>query len=284
MTLDDLGAAIEALLVEKNLRHMEDLRSALPSGYYLRAAEHLHDARRVIIGTGFPVGETFETDGPVGAFALYNALTARGAECHLACASPLADTLGNDYRLLRLAAFDVESGKKEAADALGRLKPDCVVSIERPGLAEDDCYYNMRGEDISARSAVFDYYLKLADCPTVAIGDGGNEIGMGNAKEAVEKLAIRGAATPCDELLIADVSNWGAYGLIAMLDAMDQTDLLNGVDHLALLTYLSERDSVDGVTRENTLTEDGLPATAGQEILDELAALLARFRSSDEQA
>ena len=49
MTLDDLGAAIEALLVEKNLRHMEDLRSALPSGYYLRAAEHLHDARRVII-------------------------------------------------------------------------------------------------------------------------------------------------------------------------------------------------------------------------------------------
>ncbi|MEM1404034.1 MAG: glutamate cyclase domain-containing protein [Pseudomonadota bacterium] len=283
MTLDDLGTAIEALLVKKNLRHMEDLRSSLPSGYYLRAARHLHGAHRIIIGTGFPVGETFETDGPVGAFALYNALTARGAQCHLACAAPLADTLGNDFQLLRLSAFDVQSGKEEAAASLATLRPDCIVSIERPGLAEDGRYYNMRGEDISARSAVFDYYLTLADCPTVAIGDGGNEIGMGNAKDAVAELAIRGSATPCDELLIADVSNWGAYGLIAILDAMDRTELLNDVDHLALLTYLSERDSVDGVTRENTLTEDGLPATAGQAILDELKAMVVRFRSSDEQ-
>ena len=62
----ELSTAIEALLVERNPRHMQVARAALEPGYYLRAARQLRDIRGpVIIGTGFPVTTTFETDGPV---------------------------------------------------------------------------------------------------------------------------------------------------------------------------------------------------------------------------
>ena len=83
----------------------------------------------------------------------------------------------------------------DAAAQLERLQPTAVISIERPGLAEDGRYYNMRGEDITARCAFFDPFLTLASCPTIAIGDGGNEIGMGSIVDVTRQLDIRAART-----------------------------------------------------------------------------------------
>ncbi len=136
---------------------------------------------------------------------------------------------------------------------MASLQPDAVVSIERPGFAADGRYYNMRGEDISDRAAIFDPFLDQASCPTIAIGDGGNEIGMGNIADTIATLDIAGSVTRCDELLVADVSNWGAYGLIALLAVWEQKDLLAAVSPVGILDYLSVRGSVDGVTRENTV-------------------------------
>ncbi|MDH5171594.1 MAG: DUF4392 domain-containing protein, partial [Gammaproteobacteria bacterium] len=50
-------------------------------------------------------------------------------------------------------------------------------------------------------------------------------------------------------------------------------DLLAAISPLDILDYLSTRGSVDGVTRENTLTEDGLPATEGMRVIQELRIL-----------
>jgi len=148
-----------------------------------------------------------------------------------------------------------------------------VISIERPGLTADGSYYNMRGEDISARCGIFDPFLDLADCPTIAIGDGGNEIGMGNIGEAISALDIRVSVTGCDELLVADVSNWGAYGLIAFLAFWAHKDLLDQIAPETILDYLSVRGSVDGVTRANTPTEDGLAASEGCQVIAQLQQL-----------
>jgi hypothetical protein len=41
-----------------------------------------------------------------------------------------------------------------------------------------------------------------------------------------------------------------------------------------ILDYLSARGSVDGVTRENTLTEDGLEPEAGEQLIKELHRLV----------
>jgi len=269
-----LSQAIEELMVARNLRNMQLARAALPPDYYLRAARQLRDSHGVvIIGTGFPVTDTFETDGPVGAIALYNALQALGAEPVIACGPPLSDAIAADYRVLHLRARDLASAQEEAAAQLHRLQPAAVISIERPGLAEDGRYYNMRGEDITERCAFFDPFLTLASCPTIAIGDGGNEIGMGNIGAAIATLDIRAAVTRCDELLVADVSNWGAYGLIALLAKWSGRDLLADISPLDILDYLSARGSVDGVTRKNTLTEDGLAASEGIRMIQELRIL-----------
>ena len=270
----ELSKKIEAALVKRNLRNMQVAQAALAPGYYLRAATALKNIPGpVLIGTGFPVTDTFETDGPVGAIALYEALEKLGAEPWLACGPPLSQRIAEDYRVIELAARNVADAAAEAKANLEKFKPAAVISIERPGLSADGCYYNMRGEDITPRSAFFDAYMDLADCPTLAIGDGGNEIGMGNIREAIATLDINAAETGCDELLVADVSNWGAYGIIALLGLWQGRDLLAEVAPLNILEYLSERGSVDGVTRENTLTEDGLEATEGQEVLAELRQL-----------
>jgi hypothetical protein len=49
--------------------------------------------------------------------------------------------------------------------------------------------------------------------------------------------------------------------------------MLGEISPLDILNYLSARGSVDGVTRENTLTEDGLQAEEGQNVIDELRSL-----------
>ena len=269
-----LSTAIEEALVRRNLRNMQVARDALTPGYYQRAAAALKDITgTVVIGTGFPVTDTFETDGPVGAIALYEALEELGAEPLLACGPPLSRCINDEYRVLELEARDVDSARVEARQNLAVLQPAAVISIERPGLGADGRYYNMRGEDITDRSAFFDTYLEEASCPTIAIGDGGNEIGMGNIREAIALLDINASETGCDELLVADVSNWGAYGIIAMLSVWCGQDLLAEIAPLDILAYLSSHGSVDGVTRENTLTEDGLDADEGQRVIRELREL-----------
>jgi hypothetical protein len=274
MTDLDFSLSVENILVARNLRHMKTAQAALQPGYYLRAAQQLRNiSGSVIVATGFPVGDTFETDGPVGAIALYDTLEALGAEVHLACAAPLSDALRGDYRVLDLRATDLASAKLEAQENLQRINPAAIISIERPGLTADGCYYNMRGEDITPRCGFFDPYMDAASCPTIAIGDGGNEIGMGNIQQAISGLDINASVTGCDELLVADVSNWGAYGIISLLGFWTEEDLLASISPTAILDYLSAKGSVDGVTRENTTPEDGLPASEGYSIIRELQSL-----------
>ena len=131
MTELELSIAIEELLVARNLRGMQHARAALEPGYYLRAASKLRDIHgTVLIGTGFPVSGTFETDGPVGAIALYDTLLTLGADPMLACGAPLSESIKGDYRLLELFARDLASARQEAAETLR-------VAYPRPAIRYD---------------------------------------------------------------------------------------------------------------------------------------------------
>lgn len=269
-----LSQKIENLLVARNPRGMKIVQNALTPGYYRRAARLMRDIQgTVLIGTGFPVVDTFETDGPVGAIALYDALETLGATPIIVCGAPLSNALRDKYHVHEILVGPHNQREQEAQQALQQLQPELIISIERPGQAADGNYYNMRGEDISPRAACFDTFMQQASCPTIAIGDGGNEIGMGNIQDALKDLDIVPAATTCTELVIADVSNWAAHGLIALLGWWKQQDLLADIDPTAILQYLSERGSVDGVTRLNTLTEDGMPASEGISVIQALRTL-----------
>ena len=266
-----LSRKIEDILVARNLRGMKTVQPHLQPGYVLRAAQILRECEgHVFIGTGFPVVDTFETDGPVGSIALYGALESIGATPVIVCGRPLSQALSSRYRVHEIRVGDHDKREHEALDAMEKYQPQAIVSIERPGQAADGGYYNMRGESISPRTACFDTFMNLSKCPTIAVGDGGNEIGMGNVSDALKDLNIVPAATSCDELIVADVSNWGAYGLISFLSIWHGSDLLKEINPLGILKYISELGSVDGVTRINELTEDGLPVSEGESILREL--------------
>ncbi|WP_191601480.1 DUF4392 domain-containing protein [Marinomonas algicola] len=272
--LESMSVALENALVARNLRGMASVQPSLKPGYCLRAAKVLFSAKGVVlIGTGFPVTDTFETDGPLGAIALYQALEAVGSTPYIVCGAPLSKALREDYRIVEIEVGKHAYQAQEAKAVLDDLMPSVVLSIERPGQAADGNYYNMRGEDISARTACYDTFMKQARCPTIAIGDGGNEIGMGNVTSALKSLDIVSATTTCDELIVADVSNWGGYGLIAMMGYLDNRDLLAEFDPIVTLEYLSKLGSVDGVTRLNQLTEDGLDSSVGDSVILELRKL-----------
>ncbi|MDX1678619.1 glutamate cyclase domain-containing protein [Arsukibacterium sp.] len=270
---------IENLLVARNLRGMQLLQQQLRPGYILRVARLLNQCRgTVLIGTGFPVLDTFETDGPVGAIALYQLLEQLGAKPILVSGDPLCKVLASRYRTYQIRVNQQQNLPVIASQALAELQPQLIISIERPGFTSDGRYANMRGEDITERCASFDHFVSLAACPTIGIGDGGNEIGMGNMAAFLGQLNITPAVTECDELVVADVSNWAAWGIIAMVSVLQGRDLLAGADPLAILQFLSDNGSVDGVTRLNTLTEDGLAHTEGEQLISDLQKLLMTYQ------
>lgn len=237
------------MLVERNLRGMKTLQPYLDSGYCLRAATLLKGRKgNILIGTGFPVENTFETDGPVGAIILYHALEKLGATPVLVCSTTMSAAFERDYRTYPISIGNETLSLKEATHAMDHFNPEAIIAIECPGLAENGRYHNMRGEDISAKVACFDYFIKEASCPTIAIGDGGNEIGMGNLKEALNSFNIVPSVTQCDELIISDVSNWGVYGIIVFLSLWTKQDLLNDISPEQVLNYISKLGSVDGIT------------------------------------
>jgi hypothetical protein len=72
---------------------------------------------------------------------------------------------------------------------------------------------------------------------------------------------------------VADVSNWAAHGIIALLSCLTEQDLISGWNNIEVLEFLSKVGSVDGVTGENTLTEDGLPPSETEQLLEDLRLL-----------
>lgn len=289
-TKDDLvlSQQIENLLVASNPRGMQTIQPALQSGYYLRAAQMVAQSKgTVLIATGFPVKGTFETDGPLGAVALYRVLSKLGANPILVCGEPLASALQDDYRVYCMpTGFSDEitgesqaeiqrqsEAQHQAQKILNIYEPELIITIELPGRADDGFYYNMKGVNISDQVMGFDDVLLSANCPSICIGDGGNEVGMGNIVDSLSSLDIIPCATECNELVIADVSNWAAHGIIAMLSNLTKIDFLGEWDNHHFLEYFSQHGSVDGVTGEKTLTEDGLPCEVTDAVINQLRYL-----------
>lgn len=193
----------------------------------------------------------------------------------------------------------VDSVKKRLEDSRTKL----LISIERPGPNAQGQMSSMAGADISRfnedLSALFPSDPEVRKWETIGIGDGGNEIGMGNvagkAKETrkpdftpvVNNGGKIAAETKTDETVLASVSNNGGVLLTVATDGILK-DLghvdINGLndDNLAeVLRDVTDRTaaakritslykqtidrmydegmSIDGVTKRNDKTVDGRP-------------------------
>ena len=271
------SAQIETIILSHSSRGLDSLKDALPAGYCERAARLLLANKGVVlIGTGFPVAGTFETDGPVGGISLYHVLAHLGFAPIFVCPPPLARVLQNDFTAIEFPILSWEASLPIAQTILTDSNPALLVSIEQPGVAHDGRYYNMRKQDITAAVAKCDGLFQQCRCPTIAFGDGGNEIGMGNLGGQLAHLPIIPSVTPCTELVLATVSNWGVYGVLAALSQILQQDLLTLFRPEAILSYLVAHGTVDGVTGRAELSEDGFPLAVGLGIIAQLQQVLSR--------
>ncbi|HBV2482792.1 TPA: DUF4392 domain-containing protein [Klebsiella pneumoniae] len=169
-----------------------------------------------------------------------------------------------------------EEAPKAARELLNARQPALLFSTERVGRNKNGIYYSMRGINYGMERARIDFVFDEAlyrGIPTVAVGDGGNEIGMGLVKDAVQQ-AVKfgaegscecgggiGAVTPADVLVTAACSNWGCYAIVAAMAAREKNARLLHTPEME--SRLLRRgvsvgliNSVEGITDANV---DGIP-------------------------
>ena len=273
--MKSLSEQIEDIILQHGSRGMDRLRNSLTGGYCQRAAELILAHKGVVLmGTGFPVMDSFESDGPIGAIAMYRVLLHLGHQPILVCAPPIADLFARSFLTYALPIDSWENSRVIVSRIVTELNPALIMSIERAGRTADGRYYNMRGGDITDKTAKFDLFFHECTCPSIAFGDGGNEIGMGNLRHAMDGMDIIPSETTCDELIISTVSNWGVYGVVAMLSYSIQQDLFAHFDPQEIADFLFANGCVDGVTQSQEPGEDGFPIESGLEIIRELKELI----------
>lgn len=257
---------VEDLILQHPCRGMDILRPSLPENFCREAAEEILCWSRgtVLLTTGFYVAGHAETDGPPGTLLLAKALQTQGFRPVV-----VTDDLcrgyfergGIDCTYVAVGATD-----DELTALMAELAPVGMISVERCGKNVNGDYANMRGISIAEYTAPVDRLFALANVPTVGIGDGGNEVGMGNLEEAIRKdLALTPCCITVDKLVIATVSNWGALGLCACMNSLPTASELEDAYLLA-----QKMGFVDGVTKECTLSEDGFSLDVIRQLLDEM--------------
>jgi hypothetical protein len=119
---------------------------------------------------------------------------------------------------------------------------------------------------------------------TVGIGDGGNEIGMGNVRARIARAGALSrsiaSVVKVKHLVVAGTSNWGAYGVVAELSALAGRPLLHSADEeIRMVEACVAAGAVDGITRRREATVDGLPLAAHVGMLELLRLFAAPRRT-----
>jgi hypothetical protein len=288
---------IEALIQRDVGRGMDAVFHATRGGLFGAAAALTASAApKVGLISGFfvPGGDppAAETDGPAGAALMALGLTQAGMSCRLAtdtdcrsaCRAALAGAGVDGVPVDTVAPF---AAVDELIDLWRRDGIEWVIAIERCGPAADGHPRNMRGTDISSHAAALDRLFSAGPWRTIAIGDGGNEIGMGRVDAALiaEHVPLGemiGCVVAADFLITAGVSHWGAYALLAALallrpdwSAAMRSGLVPELDQAVVEAMVRDGPAVDGVSLLREATIDGLEMSVHHAVLQAIRALMA---------
>ncbi|MFU0832727.1 MAG: DUF4392 domain-containing protein [Oscillospiraceae bacterium] len=254
MNLDPRGYGVCRILYEKS-RQLAGEPLTIHTAKKLM--ETVKEGDEVLILTGFVLTPSLcaETDGIVGAMLLARTLEkAFHAVPVLVCPEENVSAVKAIAPLVGLHLYEsVEEAKrfpfsmacltfpKEPEKAAARADeiiaaglPSAVVSVEFPGANAKGFYHNAVGKNVTELEAKADIlFQKLQDkgVATIAIGDLGNEMGLGTLGDHLDRYIPYAApgscscgcggglavATKADTVLTATVSNWGCDGMIAAL-------------------------------------------------------------------
>ncbi len=257
--------SIEKIILQNDTRNIASLEKFLKPNFTNSAAKIiLENQGTVFITTGFYIvyAKASETDGPPGAIALGNALKKIGYKVVYITdkwSLKILKGMTNDL-IIDFPVSDHENSKVFAINLIKELKPSVSISIERASLMEDGTYRNWKSQDISEYNAKLDYIFNNTS-NTIGIGDGGNEIGMGNLFTEIKNtrgLPDKPAVTKVDELIVSSCSNWGAYGLICSISEIKSINLLPSLnDAKNLIKKCVDLGAVEGLTGEKKYAVDG---------------------------
>ncbi|QDA31010.1 DUF4392 domain-containing protein [Thermococcus indicus] len=249
------------------LRVYLDYRRENPNFLHNSAKLFLDNYERVLIVTGFPIPPEMraETDGPPGTLAIAKAVETLGGRAEILTYPEVENALD---------AFGLEFVREPGVSSYS-----LVIAVETPGRAADGRYYSMSGMGITRET--FDWaVLRARDLgvPTIGIGDGGNEVGMGRIRDLVVRYVPHGekiaSVVETDELVLSAVSNWGAYGLVAQASIEFGRELLPGWDERTIVRAISKLGLIDGVSKTRTPTVDGISLDIHERIVELLNALV----------
>ena len=280
MTADEkLAAILAAVQVDTGNRGLAELFAACP-GDFAAACRIIADDHAIVvtISTGFYIPSAtppaYETDGPLGDIFLRRAFNSCGVTVVTGFfAEPdLARVLHLAHRYCELPTIDVGPESRLVS-----------IAVERSGPGAGGVHYNMRGRDITGHHIANlwragdvsplaptqgTHVPRSPSRVTIGIGDGGNEIGMGKLPHDLVARTIPNGdlihcRVPTDHLIVAGVSNWGAYALAAgvyVLRGVTPPDDLFDPDREREILEVMVREGplVDGVTGKQTATVDGL--------------------------
>ncbi|MBE7062395.1 MAG: DUF4392 domain-containing protein [Ruminococcaceae bacterium] len=238
----------------------------------MNAAQKLVDTVKegdfVYVMTGFVLRpfKKAETDGIISSMLLCRALVkAFGAKPILICPQENYEAVKNMAPVVGLHLFenakdlqeipvsmgvvvytkDADEAAAQADELIAEMPPSAVISIECPGANDIGVYHNAVGLDVTPLEAKQDILfekLQKKGILNIAIGDLGNEIGMGAIRETLNKYIPYAGAGACrcgcnaglavktaaDNLITATVSDWGCYAMIAaMAFLLEDVDIMH---------------------------------------------------------
>jgi D-glutamate cyclase len=233
------------------------MKPLIVPGDLQRAAQclvQLPPASRVVILSGFPCcvhcTPPTETDGPPGTLAIARAAHALGHSVVIVtdkCNKAVFEAALRDLAFSRATAtitsyttsppsmlvphlslqvFPSICNEDEEA-RLSQLAQDCdiLIACERAGPSKDGNCYTMRGINMTEMGLIAPLHRLVLEKSSIvsflAVGDGGNELGMGKVigqirnNPQIQNGDKIGCVISADYLIAASVSNWGGYALAA---------------------------------------------------------------------
>jgi len=270
----------------------------------------------ILTGAGCPPKyPTGESDGPPGAVTLARALhlglklnpiiitEERNFEPIYGMANEVGmNSLlpGQNFfsRVNPLLVLDFPCGKEKAKEAsfklLKKYQPSAIIAVERLGANIKGVYHTMSGFGVDATNFAFlDNLITLArekNILTVSVGDNGNELGCGIILDEVQKIQPWGKICQCpcqsgmassskvDVLIMAAVSNWGAYGINALLAyLLDNRELMHDERmEEKMLEVCVRTGCVDGDLEISSPSVDGISLESQKAIVTLLLEIVER--------
>jgi len=268
-------------------------------------AKNVGQGDRVLVVSGFIMRDYGlpETDGPIGAAVLARALAlGLGAvpigvseesvlpcleACFAAAGLIPAHVEALDRGRNRCGFVDFPVDASLAAHAARRIldlmQPKALIAVEGPVAGAAGEYHGGGGFEISAFTAKTDVLFAMAQergIATIGIGDLGNELGMGVVAPEVRAHVPRGdviaAQLAADVAVIANISNWGAYGVAACLAAMVGNDAIfhDGREEVRLIDACVRAGAIDPVGGQRRAWVDGTDAHTNAAMVDLLRSVV----------